>query len=387
MCRFVVGSLVVLFTVLRADANPQSQPQTPADQYRALVQGQRDAQKRFAEAYKAADTEEQRKQVLQELGVKADPQSHATDFLALITNDPDDPVALDAFLWLVANARNSRATREAQQALTADLLRSEAMVQVCRSLFHYPCEASAQLLYRALGANPNHRVQGYARYSLVQHYQRQSARRNLPAAKRSAAAENAIRLLEEIVADYGDLEFNRSTLGELVEPELFELRNLAIGKVAPEIRREDIQGKPMNLSDYRGKVVLLVFSGFTWCAACRASLPHEKSLVDRLEGRPFALVGVYSEQDREWLRTFMEDQSITWRAWWDGPTQDGPIATRWNVHSWPIMYLLDADGVIRYKGDDLRGIKARLDERGKVQQVHVLDELVERLLDETPVRK
>jgi hypothetical protein len=51
------------------------------------------------------------------------------------------------------------------------------------------------------------------------------------------------------------------TLRELVEPELFEIRFLSVGKTVPEIEAEDLGGKTFKLSDYRGKVVLLDFWG------------------------------------------------------------------------------------------------------------------------------
>ena len=51
------------------------------------------------------------------------------------------------------------------------------------------------------------------------------------------------------------------TLGKSASAELFELRNLAVGKTAPEITGADIDGKPMKLSDFKGKVVLLDFWG------------------------------------------------------------------------------------------------------------------------------
>lgn len=75
--------------------------------------------------------------------------------------------------------------------------------------------------------------------------------------------------------------------------------------------------------------------------------PHERSLVKRLEGKPFALLGVNSDpKDR--LRQAMKKESITWRSWWDRDTS-GPIATKWNVRGWPTTYVLDEKGVIRYK--------------------------------------
>jgi AhpC/TSA family len=77
--------------------------------------------------------------------------------------------------------------------------------------------------------------------------------------------------------------------------------------------------------------------------------PHERSLVKRLETKPFALLGINSDPDKDKLKKAMEEEKITWRSWWDKTTR-GPIATEWNVHSWPTIYVLDAKGVIRYKG-------------------------------------
>jgi len=78
--------------------------------------------------------------------------------------------------------------------------------------------------------------------------------------------------------------------------------------------------------------------------------PHERSLVKRLADRPFALLGVNSDKSRAALREVMEKESITWRSFFDGGGTDGPIATRWGVRGWPTIYVLDAQGVIRFKG-------------------------------------
>src|SRR5262245_29890926 len=77
--------------------------------------------------------------------------------------------------------------------------------------------------------------------------------------------------------------------------------------------------------------------------------PHERSLVKRLEDKPFALIGINSDRDRETLKKTMEEEKITWRSWWDGGSTNGPIATKWNVHGWPTIYVLDHKGVIRAK--------------------------------------
>ena len=79
--------------------------------------------------------------------------------------------------------------------------------------------------------------------------------------------------------------------------------------------------------------------------------PHERSLVKRLEGKPFALLGVNSDTDKARLKKRLAAEKITWRSFWNGPKgTDGPIAKAWNVRSWPTVYVLDHKGVIRYKG-------------------------------------
>ena len=78
-------------------------------------------------------------------------------------------------------------------------------------------------------------------------------------------------------------------------------------------------------------------------------LPHERSLVDKLKGRPFSIVAVNSDPTRDELKQTMAKENITWPQFFDGGGTSGPIATAWNVSSWPTLYVLDANGVIRHK--------------------------------------
>jgi hypothetical protein len=76
---------------------------------------------------------------------------------------------------------------------------------------------------------------------------------------------------------------------------------------------------------------------------------HERSLVKRLENEPFALIGVNSDRDREDLKKVMLKEKITWRSFWNGGSTSGPISAQYNVRGWPTIYVLDAEGKIRYK--------------------------------------
>ncbi|MEJ6572577.1 MAG: hypothetical protein QNL01_11710 [Akkermansiaceae bacterium] len=80
-------------------------------------------------------------------------------------------------------------------------------------------------------------------------------------------------------------------------------------------------------------------------------LPHERSLVKKLEGRPFAIVGVNSDK-KERLQELVADGTTIWRNF-TNEQEYGKISTVWGVRGWPTLYLIDHNGVIKHKG--LRG--------------------------------
>jgi len=80
-------------------------------------------------------------------------------------------------------------------------------------------------------------------------------------------------------------------------------------------------------------------------------LPHEKALVERLKNEPFALLGINSDGEAEEVKKMLAEQGITWRQAIDGSTS-GPLATKWNINGWPTIFILDAEGKIRFR--DLR---------------------------------
>jgi thiol-disulfide isomerase/thioredoxin len=149
----------------------------------------------------------------------------------------------------------------------------------------------------------------------------------------------------------------RSTLGQVALARLDDWHNLAVGKLAPEIKGVDVYGKTLKLSDYRGNVVALVFWG-TWCGPCMREIPREKALVERMKGRPFTMLGVNTDADAWAARKVIEAQGVTWSNWHDGEptienralvTTDGPIAKLYHVRGYPTVYAIDAEGKIRSK--------------------------------------
>ena len=161
--------------------------------------------------------------------------------------------------------------------------------------------------------------------------------------------EDAEQLLRRVALDYADVPDPVSfrPLGRQAEMILNELRGPAIGRAAPEIAGDDVDGKPMKLSDFRGKVVLLNFGCHETCAPCRAMYPYERSLSNRLASEPFALLGFDVNADAKTLSAAMRAEGNTWRSWCEQGR--GSIAGRWVSGGIPVLYLIDHEGVIRAK--------------------------------------
>jgi thiol-disulfide isomerase/thioredoxin len=146
-----------------------------------------------------------------------------------------------------------------------------------------------------------------------------------------------------------------------------KILSLSVGHKAPEATSEDLNGKKVQLSDYKGKVVVLDIWA-TWCGPCRRMIPHERELVKRLKGKPFVLISVSADAKKETLTKFLGETPMPWTHWWTG--QKGSVLKTFDVQFFPTIYVLDAKGVIRYKNV-----------RGKE-----MDEAVEKLLKEMGVK-
>ena|SRR6266478_1686466 len=73
-------------------------------------------------------------------------------------------------------------------------------------------------------------------------------------------------------------------------------------------------------------------------------IPHERSLVQRFEGKAFVLLGVNPGDPKVVLKRVESQRKITWRSWSDG---DDSITRTWQVQGFPTLYLIDHKGVIR----------------------------------------
>jgi thiol-disulfide isomerase/thioredoxin len=205
--------------------------------------------------------------------------------------------------------------------------------------------AGEKLLQAAAEKSTDKEIKSIALYSLGMAY----SERSTDTADEKAAAEltaKAIDSLEKAVKEGGEVKLGDQTIGELAKDEITGLKTLSIGNTAPDIEGTTLDGKKVKLSDYKGKVVLLDIWA-TWCGPCRAMIPHEREMVKKLKDKPFVLVSVSVDAEKEDLTKFLEKETMDWTHWFDG--EGGPVAKKLRVKAFPTLYLIDAKGVIRKK--------------------------------------
>jgi peroxiredoxin len=317
----------------------------------------------------------------------------------LVQDSPRDPSTFDALIWLVAAGPrflDDRAERDAVLSQVVDLLIRDHLDAIgvhltdpnvafalnsgdgfpachrdrlLRALFERgrdrPTRGRMGLaLARYLKAEANF-VESLARHGADPRRRPEIAfvdpasLEQLAKSDHRAIAREAEQILEKVIDDYGDVRYvertmtTQETVAVVAGRELSEMRTLTIGRTAPEIAGADLDGKPMKLSEFRGKVVLLDFGSHENCPGCLLAYPLLRAAIERWRGRPFVILGINSNCRLDNLKEAVAKGEITWRCWWEANQADsvGPITTSWNIRGYPTLFLIDHRGVIRAKAD------------------------------------
>lgn len=150
-------------------------------------------------------------------------------------------------------------------------------------------------------------------------------------------------LLEQLRKDFPDTP--QASFAATMISSLQKQAALAVGKAFPDFQEKDLDGQPLSLANYKGKVVLVDFWA-TWCVPCLSELPNVQAAYRKHHDRGFDIVGISLDSDREKLTNFIKQKEIPWKQYFDGQGWKTKLAQEYGINSIPATYLLDGTGKI-----------------------------------------
>ena len=148
-------------------------------------------------------------------------------------------------------------------------------------------------------------------------------------------------------------ELGNSELAEEYRKKVNPMSEL-VGKVVPDFSATDLDGKPISLQQYRGKVILLDFWGI-WCGFCLAEMPNVKRVYDTYKDQGFDIIGVNLDTDETRLRNYLKENDIQWRQIFSGQKWKSPLVQQYHIRSIPAPCLIARDGTLI--SSEARGVK------------------------------
>jgi thiol-disulfide isomerase/thioredoxin len=142
--------------------------------------------------------------------------------------------------------------------------------------------------------------------------------------------------------------------------ELDALKLLAIGSKPIAFEVKGTAGEALSLDKYKGKVVLLDFWA-TWCGPCRADMPSVVNLYKKHHKNGFEIIGISLDRSREALDRYVKANEMTWPQFFDGKYWENEIAMKYKIRSIPATFLIDRQGVLRYRSVRGRQLEEAVD--------------------------
>jgi len=279
---FASGSLWSLDNAKNSDKAEAPRATSARARITKLIRDHDTAHTEYLKKYRAAKDDETRSELLKN---RPRAEGLAEELFQLVKEVNDPAGAFDALQFIAIKCRTGDSQKKAVEILARDHVKNPKVGDLIPTFAYIQNFTADKFLEDVREKHPNRDVRGNACFYLGFRLKSRAAtivrltterKEQLESwrqfygeeyvdamldMKPDDLLEKAAAYFEEVTEKYADVAGRRRPLGVSAARQLFEMRHLTIGKVAPEIEGEDIDGKRFKLSEYRGQVVVLDFWG------------------------------------------------------------------------------------------------------------------------------
>ncbi len=229
------------------------------------------------------------------------------------------------------------AAQAIREAAVKHHLASKDLAPLCMAMVAANDPNSLPLLEKIEQESPEKKVQGVAALAIAMLLKDLS--------DEPEVMRRRLTMLRKAIIESSDVEINGVSVAKMAEDELYIIRFLSKGREAPDLVGTDSGGRPMRLSDHKGKVVVLLF----WRSEEGSTdqiIELAQQMSERFAGKPFEIVGV-NRDPQVALRQLQAGGQIAWPNFSDPGNK---LGGEFRVAVWPLVYVLDGDRKIHYVG-------------------------------------